>query len=146
MGYRGYISSREFFHERAPQHVQNLVIRNYCNQNGMELLLSATEVIMPNSYLMLEQLLNELSELDGIVCYSLFQLPINPIKRKQVFNTILDSDKSIHFAVEALSAAEASDVNRLEDIFLVRNALGAALEPEDLRQILLNQGLTNQDG
>jgi sporadic carbohydrate cluster protein (TIGR04323 family) len=112
----------------------------------MELLLSATEVIMPNSYLMLEQLLNELSELDGIVCYSLFQLPINPIKRKQVFNTILDSDKSIHFAVEALSATEASDVNRLEDIFLVRNALGAALEPEDLRQTLLSQGLTNQDG
>jgi sporadic carbohydrate cluster protein (TIGR04323 family) len=109
----------------------------------MKLLLSATEVMMPNSYLMLEQLLDELAELDGIVCYSLFQLPINTIKRRQVFDTVLGLKKTIHFAVEGLRAAGESDVNRLEDIFLVRNTLGATLALEDLRKVLLIQGGIN---
>ena len=47
---RGYMSSREFMGERVPQHVQNLVIRNYCNQNKYQYLLSAVEYAMDGSY------------------------------------------------------------------------------------------------
>ena len=39
------MSSRDFMGERVPQHVQNLVIRNYCNQNNYQYLLSAVEYV-----------------------------------------------------------------------------------------------------
>ena len=66
---RGYIFSRTFMGERAPQHVQNIVIRDYCKKNKLSYLLSLTEYAMENCHLMLEQALNELKALDGIIAY-----------------------------------------------------------------------------
>ena len=40
---RGYIFCRSFMNERVPQHVQNIVIRDYCNKNNLTYLLSSTE-------------------------------------------------------------------------------------------------------
>ena len=45
-GYRGYVTSRPFMGERAPQHIQNIVIRDYCKKNNLLFLLSATEYVM----------------------------------------------------------------------------------------------------
>ena len=61
--------------ERVPQHVQNIIIRNYCNQNGLYYLLRSTEYVYDQSDKMLEQVLNEVKKLDGVVLYSLYQLP-----------------------------------------------------------------------
>ena len=41
-GYRGYIGSRPVRGERTPQQVQNLVIRDYAQRNGIAFKLSAT--------------------------------------------------------------------------------------------------------
>ena len=38
---KGYIFSRKFYDERVPQHIQNLVLRNYCQMNKLNYLLSA---------------------------------------------------------------------------------------------------------
>ena len=62
--------------DRIPQQVQNLVIRNYADRNRLTYLLSATEYAMPNCYMMLEKVIKELSGLEGVICYSLFMLPI----------------------------------------------------------------------
>ena len=61
--------------ERVPQHVQNLVIRDYCSKKNIQYLLSATEYAMENSALMLRQLVKDLQFIDGIVAYSIFQMP-----------------------------------------------------------------------
>ena len=45
--------------ERAPQHVQNIVIRDYCSKNKLSYLLSSTEYAMEDSHLMMEQVLEE---------------------------------------------------------------------------------------
>ena len=116
--------------------MQNLVIRTYCTQNNLQYLLSATEVVMPESYLMLEKLLAELSFIDGLVCYSLFQLPETDEQRHKVFKKILDADKLIHFAVESLHARNPDDVSRIEDIYCVKKAMGNTLDIETLRVIL----------
>ncbi len=64
--HRGYIGSRPYFGDRAPQHVQNLVIRDYCQRNDLLYLLSATEYIMDGCYVMLEEVLRELPHIDGV--------------------------------------------------------------------------------
>lgn len=59
---KGYIFSRAFMGERVPQHVQNLVIRDYCQKNGYQYLLSGTEYAMEGCHLVFEQLLDEIQE------------------------------------------------------------------------------------
>ncbi|HWA44564.1 MAG TPA: LIC12192 family sporadic carbohydrate cluster protein [Hypericibacter adhaerens] len=122
-GYRGYVASRPILGSRAPQHVQNLVLRDYCSQRGLHYLLSATEYVYPSCYLMLEQALDELPKIEGIVAYSLFMLPRARARRAAIFARVLESGGTMHFAVEQLSCATPADVARLEDIFRVQYAI-----------------------
>ena len=52
-GFQGYVNSRSFQGQRVPQHVQNLVIRDYCQGQGLRYLLSGTEYAITGSSLML---------------------------------------------------------------------------------------------
>lgn len=133
IGYRGYISSRPFCGERAPQHVQNLVIRTYCERNGFQYLLSATELAMSDCFLMLEQLLDSIETLDGIVCYSLQQLPNDDFQRKRVFRRIIEAGRSIHFAVEGLNVSDWASVRRVDEITQVQSLMPLCLSAEELR-------------
>ena len=109
--------------ERVPQHVQNLVIRDYCKKQGIQYLLSATEYALADSYLILQQVLDDLSQLDGIVFYSLFLLPEQKLERDRVTHIILDNNKIIHFAVEGLLMSNKTEQNRIETIWQVKNVL-----------------------
>jgi sporadic carbohydrate cluster protein (TIGR04323 family) len=134
-GYRGYVASRQILGSRAPQHVQNLVLRDYCDQRGMHYLLSATEYVYPSCYLMLEQVLDELPRIQGIVAYSLFMLPRTRERRAGIFARVLESGASIHFAVEGLSCISTADVARLEDILRLQFAIADQPIPELLRKV-----------
>ena len=56
---RGYNFSRDFMGERVPQHVQNIVIRDFCQKRNLNFLLSASEYSMPNSFHILKDLTNK---------------------------------------------------------------------------------------
>ena len=76
MKLKGYIFSRPFLGERVPQHIQNIVIRDYCVKNNITFLMSATEYAVEESSYILSELIHNLKNYDGIIFYSLFQLPI----------------------------------------------------------------------
>jgi sporadic carbohydrate cluster protein (TIGR04323 family) len=120
---RGYIFSRSFMGERVPQHVQNLVLRDYCNKVNSRYLLSATEYAMDNSFLVLQQTLNELKEVNGIVAYSLFQMPVKQADRLKIYNKALKLKGELHFAVEGLKITCQSEIERIEAIWLVKQIL-----------------------
>ena len=109
--------------ERVPQHVQNLVIRDYCKRNRIQYLLSATEYAMDGSHLILQQVLDELPQLDGIVFYSLFLLPEQKMERDRVCKVILENKKTIFFAVEGLLMSNKTEQERIETIWQVRKTL-----------------------
>ncbi|MDC1418084.1 sporadic carbohydrate cluster protein, LIC12192 family [Candidatus Thioglobus sp.] len=121
--FRGYIFSRPFMEERVPQHVQNIIIRDYCSKKGIQYLLSATEYAMENSALTLRQLVKDLSSIDGIVAYSVFQMPEDDIDRHSIFNKVLLLKKEIHFAVEGLSIYDNDSYNHIENIWKVKKTL-----------------------
>ena len=120
---RGYIFARPFMGERAPQHVQNIILRDYCQKRGYELLLSATEYAMPDSYMILESVLDDLANIDGIVFYSLYQLPLHPEKRKLIYSRALQAQKSLHFAVEGMSISRSNEIESVENCLLVKATL-----------------------
>ena len=81
---RGYNFSRSFMGERVPQHVQNIVIKDFCQKNNFNFLLSATEYSMKNSFYILNQLIDDMSGIHGIVAYSVFQMPFDDKERNRV--------------------------------------------------------------
>lgn len=113
--YRGYIGSRMAFGRSVPQGIQQMVIRDYCQRNSLEFMLSATEYIMDGSTMILDSALRE--ESDGIVFYSIALLPNSATKRAKLYI----SGKSIKFAAENLPM-----LNRdlIETTFFVSNYHG----------------------
>ena len=120
---RGYNFSRDFMGERVPQHVQNIVIRDFCQKRKFNFLLSASEYSMPNSFHILNDLMNNMSGIYGIVAYSLFQMPYNDNARKKIFNKILKKKKKIFFACENLEILKREDIDRIENIWLVKKSI-----------------------
>ena len=138
-GHRGYVAARPFFGERAPQHVQNLVIRDYAAKRGLHYLLSVVEYAMPGCDMMLEQALLELDRIEGLIAYSLFMMPERRERRLAVYRRVLEADGSLHFAVEGLRLEAEGDIARLEDIYQVRQLLphcldGATAQPLGSRE------------
>lgn len=130
-GYRGYIGSRPYPNCDYTQSVQNLIIRTYCQRNHFTFLLSATEYIMPNCYMILEEVVAAIDSLEGIVLFSIFLLPDSPAKRKRIYKSILDKKRSLHAALEDLSIKSEADIQRVEDILnLSKIALTGDRVPE----------------
>ena len=127
-GVRGYIFSRPFMGERVPQHVQNIVIRDYCKKKGIQYLLSATEYAIAGSHLILQQIMDELPQLEGIVFYSLFLLPEQKKERDRVCKVILENKKTIFFAVEGLLMSNKIEHERIETLWQVQKILPQCLQ------------------
>ena len=125
---RGYIFSRSFLGERVPQHVQNIVIRDYCTKNNYQYLLSSTEYVFKNSSLMLNQVMRELNSIDGIISYSLFQLPESNEKREKILKKILKKKKEFHFAVEGIKFSKIEDLQKIENLWLIKKVLPNCLK------------------
>lgn len=123
-GCRGYIGSRPYNGDRVPQHVQNLVVRDYCQRHGLTYLLSATEYAMPACYMMLEEVIAEAPRLDGVVFYSLFMLPEDRRRRIDACRRILDVGAGLHGAVENIAVSGEEELQRVEDVWRVRDLLG----------------------
>lgn len=109
--------------ERVPQHVQNIVLRDYCQRNNHRLLLAATEYAMADSGLILESVLQELDHIDGIVMYSLFQLPHEASERRSVIQRVLGAGRTLHFAVENMTVQDHTSAHAVEQCWLVKTAL-----------------------
>jgi len=119
LGYRGYISSRPVAGGRVPQQVQNLVLRDYCADNNIHLLLSVTEYAVADCYTMLEQVLRDAAKNQGVVLYSLFQLPQSPVARSRIYQIVLENNMELHLAVEGLVIKDQDSAQRVEDIWMV---------------------------
>ncbi|MBC8303372.1 MAG: sporadic carbohydrate cluster protein, LIC12192 family [Pelagibacterales bacterium] len=125
---RGYIFSRSFMGERVPQNIQNLVIRDYCEKNNLFYNLSASEYSMPNCHKILDQIIEELKNLDGIVAYSLFQLPIDNKKRYAALSQIIKKNKKFYFAIENMKLTNQEDLEVIENIWLLKKTLPNCLK------------------
>tara|TARA_B100000579_G_C22794580_1_gene836387 strand:- start:459 stop:854 length:396 start_codon:yes stop_codon:yes gene_type:complete len=125
---QGYIFSRPFMDERAPQHIQNIIIREFCKKKNLHYNLSAVEYAMDNCYKTLYQIISELKNLDGIVAYSLFQLPFDDEERCKVLKKMLKKRKSFYFALEDLKLSNLDDLMKIENIWMVKKALPFCLK------------------
>lgn len=122
MKLKGYIFSRPFFGERVPQHIQNIILRDYCKKNSYQFELSNTEYSSTNNSRILMNIITNLKNVDGLIFYSLFQLPISLSERIKVYKKLINSKKEIHFALENIKSQKKKDFNYIEKIYLLKIA------------------------
>jgi sporadic carbohydrate cluster protein (TIGR04323 family) len=72
---------------------------------------------------MLSQVVSEIPSVEGIVAYSLFQMPEDREERGYIFEKILENNGEIHFALEGLKITNYSELLRVEQIWLVRQTM-----------------------
>jgi len=119
---RGYVFCRTFMGERVPTHVQNLVIRQFCKEQKLEYLLSGVEYAMKDSSLILENLIDD-KDNNGIIAYSLFQLPFDDEKRNDIYKKIIKKKKLLLFAVEKKSVSTIEDISLVEQIWKIKKVI-----------------------
>lgn len=132
-GFRGYVSSRAFGDYCIPVPLQSLALRDYCSRNGLRFALPLNENRFPHSYLVLEGMIGDLADYDGIVMCSVHMLPERPERRRRIYRRVLDQGCSLHMVIEGLVVASADDVERVEEL-LILNRLAARL-PNDIPTI-----------
>jgi len=125
---KGYIFSRPFLGERAPQHIQNIIIRDFCKKKKLHYNLSAVEYAMENYFKTLNELLSNLKNLHGIVAYSVFQLPSSNLERKKILQKIISKKKTFYFALEDLKISNLKDYRKIENIWLIKKILPHCLK------------------
>ncbi len=86
--------------------------------------------------MMLVQLLEDIENLDGVVCYSLNQLPSDNKTRNAPLGAVIAAGRSVHFAVESISVKDWADTRRVEDIVQARPLLPTCLSLGKLRAVV----------
>lgn len=99
---RGYIASGEFNGNRAPQHIQNQIVKLYCDSRSLKFVLSRAEYWINGSTSC--QLWAALKEgFQHIVFFSIWQLPIGTDERQTIYNYCMQNHITLHFASERIS-------------------------------------------
>jgi sporadic carbohydrate cluster protein (TIGR04323 family) len=101
-GYRGYVTSRPFGQYCIPVPLQSLALRDYCQRMNVVYVLPANENIFPNSYMVLEGMIRDLGDYEGIVMYSMHMLPQRSERRRKIFERVLEQGCSVHIVLESL--------------------------------------------
>jgi sporadic carbohydrate cluster protein (TIGR04323 family) len=126
VGYRGYVSCRPFGGLQIPVPVQALVLRDYCARNGYLYKLHANENVFPNSYLVLEGMINELDRYEGLLATSMFMMPKRAERRRRIYEAFLKQGASLHFVLEDMILRSTSDIEPIEDVLSIYNLLPGA--------------------
>jgi sporadic carbohydrate cluster protein (TIGR04323 family) len=129
-GYRGYVTSRPFGQYCIPVPLQSLALRDYCQRMSVVYVLPANENIFPNSYMVLEGMIRDLGDYEGIVMYSMHMLPQRSERRRKIFERVLEQGCSVHIVLESLVVSGAQDVDKIEELIQL-NQIAARL-PKDL--------------
>ena len=120
---RGYIFAREIENNIISHKVQNLVIRDFCKNNDFSFLLSSVEYKMKNSFLILEDIIKELPKINGIVMFSMFQLPLKDEERKKIYKKIFNKKKYLCFALENIIISNYSEIDDFDRVFKLNKLL-----------------------
>jgi len=83
---------------------------------------------MKGSYHILEEMTQNLKKIDGIVAYSVFQMPEDEKKRNKIIKKIINQKKILGFAVEQLIISSLEDIKKIEKLWQIKKTLPFCLK------------------
>ena len=115
-GTKAYTTPRSFGGFQIPITMQSTNLRNYCEKNSLTFHLHVVENQIPNTYLVLESLVEKADSYDGIVMCSVSMLPTDPPIRKSVVTRILEQGCKLHFTFEQIVVSSLEELVELEEL------------------------------
>ena len=115
-GTKAYTTPRSFGGFQIPITMQSTSLRNYCEKNGLTFHLHVVENQIPNTYLVLESLVEKADSYDGIVMCSVSMLPSDPTIRRSVVTRVLEQGCRLHFTFEQLIVSSLEQLADLEEL------------------------------
>ena len=115
-GTKAYTTPRSFGGFQIPITMQSTNLRNYCEKNGLIFHLHVVENQIPNTYLVLESLVEKADSYDGIVMCSVSMLPNDSLIRKSVVARILEQGCKLHFTFEQIVVSSLEELVELEEL------------------------------
>jgi len=115
-GTKAYTTPRSFGGFQIPITLQSTTLRNYCEKKDLVFHLHVVENQIPNTYLVLESLVEKADHYDGIVMCSISMLPGDPKIRRMITRRILEQGCSLHFTFEQLVVSSLDQLAELEEL------------------------------
>ena len=115
-GTKAYTTSRSFGGFQIPITLQSTTLRNYCEKKNLVFHLHVVENQIPNTYLVLESLVEKANHYDGIVMCSVSMLPDNPKVRQMITRRVLEQGCKLHFTFEQLVVSSLDQLAELEEL------------------------------
>ena len=115
-GTKAYTTPRSFGGFQIPITMQSTNLRNYCEKNGLVFHLHVVENQIPNTYLVLESLVEKANNYNGIVMCSVSMLPSDPTVRRSVVTRALEQGCKLHFTFEQLIVSSLEQLADLEEL------------------------------
>jgi sporadic carbohydrate cluster protein (TIGR04323 family) len=99
-------------------------------RNNLLYVLPVNENIFPHSYMVLEGMVQDLADYEGVVACSMHMLPERAERRRQIYEHILRQGCSLHIVLEGIVISGPQDVEKIEEL-LQLNQIAARL-PKNL--------------
>jgi len=115
-GTKAYTTPRSFGGFQIPITLQSTTLRNYCEKNGLLFHLHVVENQIPNTFLVLESLVEKAENYAGIAMCSVSMLPSNPALRRSITRKILEKGCVLHFTFEQLVISDVEQLTELEEL------------------------------
>jgi sporadic carbohydrate cluster protein (TIGR04323 family) len=113
---KAYTTPRSFGGFQIPITLQSTTLRNYCEKNNLIFHLHVVENQIPNTYLVLEALVEKASHYDGIAMCSVSMLPNNHEYRRSIVKRILEQGCALHFTFEQIRIYSIYQTAELEEL------------------------------
>tara|TARA_B100001057_G_scaffold186923_1_gene187739 strand:- start:22 stop:417 length:396 start_codon:yes stop_codon:yes gene_type:complete len=113
---QGYVFLKPFKGIYLPTYVQNLLIKNLCEQKGFIFNLSVNEQNIKNCWMELFSIVNK-KEIEIIVMASIYMLPSNPKDFKKLCDYVKKNKKMFFFIFENKHSKSLDDLKNLQSRF-----------------------------
>lgn len=120
---KGYIFSRQFMGEKIQQNIQNITIRNFCEKNNFFYTLSSAEYAMEDSYMILKSMISNAKQFNGIIAYSLFQLPKDLEMRTNFLEQMIKKKIFFVSAIEEIFIKNKYDIEEMNKLWKIKEIL-----------------------
>jgi sporadic carbohydrate cluster protein (TIGR04323 family) len=113
---KAYTTPRSFGGFQIPITLQSTTLRNYCEKNNLIFHLHVVENQIPNTYLVLETLVEKAGQYDGIAMCSVSMLPSDREYQRSVVKRVLEHGCSLHFTFEQIVISSVDQTAELEEL------------------------------
>ena len=98
-----------------PGPLQNMYLRNYCNNNNINFSLPIEEYIFDGCYIELYGILDKFSkDYSGLITFSIHCLPDDQLLRNEFLKKVIKKKKEVHFIFEKIILRKINDIDYID--------------------------------